>query len=1217
MSKIFAGLKFVLLLVVCFVVLLSCASPLLAQTSGTGALTGTVTDPSGAVIAGATVIATNAGTGLQRTATTDSSGGYQFSLLPPGTYNVKFSASGFKTSEVQRFPVNVTESAVLNSKLEIGAQGQEVTVTGEAPVIETASSALGTIVGSAMMTDLPLASRNYTNLLSLSAGANASVTNAASLGQGTQETSTNGSAATQNNFQMDGVAIDSYVGTGLAEDTSTRASFGIPNPDTIQEFKIQTSTYDAGYGRNPGANVNIITKSGTNQFHGTAFEFLRNTVLNANDWMANSTNSPRGALSQNQFGGTIGGPVKKDKLFFFASYQETGQKNGLSPFGLANYQGFALPLGNRGTCPAGATSLSACDAATQTFLGELGTLNTCAVTSLNPLGNCYAAGAGPFNIGANGLGASPVAIQILQLKLPNGAYYIPSPNGASTAPGVSCNASLFCSSSGTGLFHEYQGMGNWDYMINGKNTLSGRYFGSAQSLISPYGSPGNISLPGTPGMPNYNNDEAVLRLTSTVTNNMVNEVRLSYQLNQGISTEGEPFSDTQVGMTPVESDFDHLASIGIGNMTIGTPIFTTFVNQSNQYQLADQVSWVHGKNSMRFGFEGGWIRWKFYYTGLSDGFLIMAGPGGFLQGTAGDIVAEPSFVTRYGQPGGGNDYTEHSYSWFVQDDIKVTSRLTVNLGLRWEWDGFPIGINGKNPNINPLLMKGIVPNIGELTSCPPYPTACPGSSFVGFTMPANWPSPVPAGVTVTSGNALPVNSSPLTNFAPRVGFAWQPLASNKLVLRGGAGYFYDLIGGENFAHGTQQAAPYAETLGGVNAATGTLQLPYITTPANWVPLWVTASGGSSNIAQSGVGPYMPTPVTYSWNLNTQYEFLHDWSLEVGYVGSRGIHQVVSGQIINAAMLTNAAITGAAPSPSNAALRVPYLGMETTFGEYSDSTDSKFNSLQATVRKRFSHGLNLQANYTWSRAFLSNWVGNPNITQASQTGSPIISQYGLSPWYRPNRFTLQYSYTFPSGHLTGVAGMLASGWVWSGETTIQDGQPLSIQDQSLGSIFGLNVANPSAGVSQAEFCPGMGPANAGSSGSVEQRVANSAHGGWFNPAAFADALGSGCAAGSSLVPIDGGTGFGNSGQGIVLGPPQNNWDMALMKNTKFKYLGESGAIQFRTEFFNAFNHPQFSNPGSLSGPGSGAQFNVGNSAFGDINTMAVNPRLIQFGLKLLF
>src|SRR5688572_6459388 len=298
-----------------------------AQSASTSALTGTVADPTGALIPGVSVTVTALATNRTRTATTDEAGVYRVPLLEPGLYRVRFSLTGFRTTEVSSINLAVTETAVLNRTLEIGALTEQVTVEAVADTIQTATSTLGTTVLGDTITLLPLSARNFTSILGMSTGVAVDATNGVSYGKGSVNMSVNGANPEKNNFQMDGVAINNAAGNNRSADDGLYTGIAIPNPDAIQEFKIQTSTYDASYGRNPGANVNVVTRSGGNAFHGSLFEFFRNEALNANDFFYNRDRRPgspdKQILRQNQFGGSIGGPIKKDKLFFFGSYQGT------------------------------------------------------------------------------------------------------------------------------------------------------------------------------------------------------------------------------------------------------------------------------------------------------------------------------------------------------------------------------------------------------------------------------------------------------------------------------------------------------------------------------------------------------------------------------------------------------------------------------------------------------------------------------------------------------------------------------------------------------------------------------------------------------------------------------------------------------------------------------------------------------------------------------
>src|SRR5882762_5396161 len=312
---------------------------LFAQTAATGALKGTVTDPSGSVVPGVTMKVTSNETGQTRTAITQSNGTYLVPLLPLGEYRLETSAKGFKTVTFQSIPIHVTETALLDIHLQVGAITETVTVNDVPELVQTNSSALGSVTDQRMVETLPLVTRNYTQILGLSPGVSGEVNNSASIGRGdssqaasTGGYSTGGNATNDNNFQMNVTEVNDLIGEG-----NISGGIPVPNPDSIQEFKVQTGQYDASYGRNAGANVDVVTKSGTNDFHGDVWEYFRNTALNANEFFRNAAGQKKGVLKQNQFGFTLGGPIKKDKLLFFGSYQGIRQINGVGGGATSNF----------------------------------------------------------------------------------------------------------------------------------------------------------------------------------------------------------------------------------------------------------------------------------------------------------------------------------------------------------------------------------------------------------------------------------------------------------------------------------------------------------------------------------------------------------------------------------------------------------------------------------------------------------------------------------------------------------------------------------------------------------------------------------------------------------------------------------------------------------------------------------------------------------------
>jgi hypothetical protein len=1191
------------------------APVVMAQSSGTSGLTGTVTDPSGAAVPNVTVTLTSNTTGAVRTAVTGSDGAYKFSLLPPGDYKIHFAASGFKTAEVTSIVLNVTETPALDRTLEVGAQSEQITVEAAAEVLQTESSTLGTVVTGQSISDAPLAARNYTEILNLSAGAVSSANNATALGRGTLDMSVNGAGPEQNNFQMDGVSVMNAFGNGFAHDCGIYVGIAIPSPDAIQEFKVQTSTYDASYGRNPGANVNVLTKSGSNGFHGSLFEFFRNEDLDANGFFENAESTGKQVLRQNQFGGTFGGPIKKDKLFFFGSYQGTRQLNGVSASSSPSVFLPPIPGGDR-SAPG--------------FAAALGAANCAANHPGNPNFSTFSSLFGGMQVACDGSNISPVALAILNAKNSNGSYYMPGTTGAGYEQTTFSIPAKYTGN---------QYIANVDYIINSKNTLAMRYLFTEDPQVAPFGI---ATVPGTPSSTYYANTNSVLRLTTLITNSLVNEAHATVQRNIANGHDSTPqYTPQSVGITPIIPQQTQppvmliLNAYGIG----GT--LAPFVGPATQVNFGDQVSWSHGKHTIRVGGEYEADQWNLSFKSLLRGFLLIDTFDDFLIGrpgltgcnvaggcsptnpgntTGGPVGTYLSclFCVRSGPNGIIHEYREKDFAGFVQDDWKINARLTINLGVRWEYDEMLADHDGNLTNIWPSLMQGVTP-----PTTPQQST----NALLGYVVPNNFVAHYgnpPPGVTIVNTSAPTENGTPWNNFGPRFGFAYQPLKNGKLVVRGGVGLFYDRVGSSKFVHAVEQGDPYAVTLdeaGPFAAAPYSLANPFPSTPLGFTPRYFNpayASTCSTFLALCTSDINQPfyaqvhTPLSRQYNLGIQYQFAPRWVLELGFVGSSGINQADYNHNYNTAVLASASspVNGqTTTTTANVQARVPYLGYDAG-GLQGTGYDGvyNYNSLQLTVRKQFSHGFTMQAAYTWSKDLTTlSGDGQSNSNDASFLGQ----QYGPAYFAHPQRFIVTYSYELPFGHPSNALLKKAvEGWNMTGNILVQDGSPLTFLNLNGGSAYGVGSGTtPEGGQSRAQLCPGATASNIQTSGSITSRLggSNSANG-YLNTAQFCGMpaiMPDGVTQTTALACPTCGTLYGDSGLGIVLGPGNVNWDTSIMKTTK---ITEKHTIQFRADFFNILNHPQFSNPG--------VQQSTPNT-FGVITTTSANPRIIQFGLKYMF
>jgi hypothetical protein len=1142
----------------------------LGQTVSTGAIAGTVSDPSNAVIAGVNITATEKATGFKRTATSDESGGYRLNLLPPGDYQLRFEAKGFKSVVPPEVRVVVTEISTLNVQLVLGEAQQVVEVSATTLTVQSENATLGTVVDDRTITEIPLSTRNYTQVLTMSTGVVADVSSAANLGNGTQDFYVNGSSNTSNNFQMDGSDVNNF-GSGRAGTFLQQGGIPIPNPDAIQEFKIQTSLYDAGYGRGAGANVEVVTKSGSNQIHGSVFEFLRNDKLDANDFFLNEQNQPRSVMKQNQFGASIGAPIVKDKFFIFGSYQGTRQVNGLSAGSLSS--NFLPPLTD--------------DRSAATLGKEF----------------CAQKGAqGGTAIACDGSNINPVALKLLNVKIPNGTFLIPTPQTITNGQG-------FSAFSLPGRFTEDQFLINGDYVISAKHRLTERYFYARAPQDIPF-SQCFFNTPCTPGSDqgaNFRNHVASVKLTSLVSNTLVNEVMVDYSRNRGVLTSGSKITDASLGITPGDPTFPKMPTIAVnGFFSVGGNFNDDSDSTVNQFQYSDQIAWSHGKHTVRAGFQFERAQFDFNDPGPRRGILDFLSFPDFLLGlsAAQNGTQFSNVFLSEGIAGSlSKAYRANNYASFVQDDFKMNSRLTLNLGLRWEINGGVSEDQGRFSSVFPSLARASNAAVEA------------GGTLAGWVVPSNFTLPIPVGVTKLDGKTLARNGAPLHNFGPRLGFAWRPLASSsRLVLRGGYGVFYTRTNGNSVLQ-TVVSPPFVSF--GVGVAQGnalaTFQVPFNPPPA---PAIFPTRTLNSGLSADYVAENYDSPMVQQYSLEAQYEFLPKTVLEVGYVGTRGT-RLASSRTTNTALLASPAdpVNGITTNTNaNAFLRVPILGFApnglTSIESYGFSM---YNGLQVTVKRQLSHGVQFQGAYTWGKdltdvegvGFNAVFLGGDGN---SNDPNNRHQRWGPADFDRTQRFVFTYLWEIP--HPAGesfVNRKLLTGWTLAGVTTFQSGLPVTLTDPSGGSVFG------GASNSRVQLCSGFTPAQVATKGGVEDRLGGASGGsGYFNLASICPA---------PIIGDDGiATGYGNSGRAAFRGPHQANFDASLAKSTKVGGLSEGATLEFRAEFFNAFNHPQFANPGSVfagiipATPKTPAHF---AGSFGQIIATSVAPRLIQFGLKYQF
>lgn len=1127
-------------------------SLLCCQAPGTGAVTGTVYDPAGSVVQRAHVVLKSESTGMIRTNASNESGVFTFALLSPGSYTVAISATGFlqRSATVN---VVVAETSVIDFHLPLESASTSITVKPTIELAQTESSALGRAVDHQTIDALPLSNRNYTQILSLSPGVVVELPNASALGRGTQNVAANGNKTTGNNIQFNGVDANNLSQNSAASD-GEEVGVAAPAPDTIQEFKVQTGNYDASYGRGTGANVDVVSKPGTMNFHGTAWEFLRNDILNANNFFSKLTNQPRAVLKQHQFGASLGGPIRGDKLLFFGAYQGLRSSNGLGDQVTVN-----LPQ---------LTS----DRSAQTLGAQF-----CS----------YPTAAGGTQVACDGSNISPVALALLNFKLPNGQFAVPSPQillPSSDATQMPIGESTFATPA---TYNENQFTINIDARISHQNQLAARFFYSHAPTIEPF-SPNAANVPGWGTTELDQNTMLVLADTHEFNPHLVNIARFGFMRFDGDSVVSNPILASDIGTTsPTGTSGAKIPAPGItidGLFTVGDAGTPYQWQVTNTFVWQDTVSLTQNRHALRFGAEAKRHQVDVNAPFSTDGLLDIRTFSDFLLGQSAAQNGSPTGSSNVSLSNGSSglfrkDERYIDLASFIQDDFRVSSRLMLNAGVRYEIFGAPSDINGRLVTFDPTIATKSASADGTLS---------------GFVVPSNFKGQVPDGVLKSPIPGLfPTHH---LDFQPRVGFAFRVSEHPEVVVRGGYGLYFDrLSGGEAESLLTVEPFSIFQFFAGSSNGGATLQQPFVPQlPANssYPTFLPRIPGGGPSL--SAVSRHMVDPYTAEYNLNAQIAFARDYLLEVGYVGTHSLHEVGCTEF-NQALLASPSnpINGETTNSAvNVIQRLPFAGISPGSLFCTSSFNANYNSLQTSVTKRLSHGLEFLGSYTWSR----------NLDQTSgSSGSNVFEQhlltndqtnfrqaYGPTDFDRTHRAVLSLVYnTSFAHHLPRFAAGAIGDWQIAALGVLQSGTPITILDDSAGSVYGNFPFENRAQLS--------GIAKPATSGSLFSRVLN----GYLNPAAFTSAP----EAPNGTGPAD--TDFGNSGEGLVRGPGQRNLDMALERTI---HIAESHALHLRGEFFNLTNTANFNSPVNNVSAG---------PVFGAITSTSSNPRIIQLALKYQF
>lgn len=1212
-----------------------------AQQALLGNITGTVRDISGGVVVGAKVTAHNIGTGLEQSATTDGNGSYRISGLPIGTYTLKIEASGFETERHTEILVQGDRTTTVNGNLTPGAVSATVEVVAT-PLLNQTDTTNGYVLDELTIQNSPLGTGSFTQLAILAPGVNADFLNGSgtNAGLGNQSIFANGQRDTSNSFTLNGIDSNNLFNGKSSSQVSanrfllnTNESFlsggdiqtstsvydaigqGLPTPpqETIQELRVNTSMYDVSQGAHSGAHVAVITKSGTNEFHGQVYGHYQTSDWNAAPFFRNADPTiPESEkvpfLDRKSIGFTIGGPIVKNKLFFFGAYQAIRAEDQL--------------------------------AATSQVTVPQDLTNDRSAAALANLINTDFPSDGPVTASQ----ISPQALAIMNAKLKNGNFFVPTPTitDPNQAAALGFNALVVGPSA---MFTADQAVGNLDYLISSKDRLAGKYFYQNDPNTSPFtGSGGSpTGLLGFPQTLQAGGHSFSLENTTILSPNQTWSQRIGFTRQRAYAGTTQQFTPQDFninlfGQTRFPGISIYTADNNIGNSLSFGPA-SNFANAGvyqNQLSFGTDYAWIVGRHTLTFGFNWNDTQLNVINRNTDVASIAFNDFGQFLLGQVqpgiGNSVLFTGSANRY--------YRANTAGAFVNDNFKLKPNLVLTFGLRWDYDG-------------PLWEKhGLLSNI-DLSK---------------YQYDASSDTIVNSGLVIAGNNSQygtkGINNSTINanqwGFAPRVGVAWTPGLVNNVVIRAGYGIYYDR--GEFFSYlspsaGSGYNGPFGVTLEppfvvpypAVSGAT--LANPFgTTTPppppgsvasfSSLLPNAAQTANGTAPFLFGGYDPNNHLPFTQNWTFDIQWQPVNSMALDIAYVGNHGSNLVlpipfnqpgiatasnpIHGQIYSYGFNVTSLENVYTFDGGNVDLRVPYLGYSPNSVFYEAIGVSNYNALQVQLRRRFSKGLTFSASYTWSHS-LDEQSGLGLFYNGNDPLHPSEG-YGNSDFDRTHVFTVNYLYQLPkfATNDRSFLGYLANGWGISGITVAQSGQPYNVYDFSgavAGLYYGFNdyITNPDLSIA-----PGYTVSKAELQGQLGVNAGQPV----LDKNAFTYPT---IPPGQMGVPpcdtkSDGTqecdvyeTAFGNGGRNIFRAPFQVRFDTSLFKEIS---ITERFKFRYSLDVFNLFNHPSFDAPNnnvSFYGYSSGAPrvFNPPRGNLGVIQHTIGSPRFIQMSMRVSF